>query len=571
MKQFLPILSWLPNYKKSDLSGDLFAGLTVGVMLIPQGMAYALIAGLPPVYGLYASVVPQIIYAIFGTSRQLSVAPVAMDSLLVATGVSVMAMEGSEAYITYAIMLAFFMGTAQFLLGVIRMGFITNLLAKPVISGFTSAAALIIGLNQLKYFLGVELEKSNQVHRIIGSAISQIDETHLLTLLLGIAGIILIKGAKKINHKIPGALVAVIVGILVVAAFGLEAEGVSIVKEVPSGLPSLIIPDFSIETIQKLLPLSLTIAVVAFMEAFSVAKAIEAKRRDYKVIPNQELIALGASNIVGSLFQSYPVTGGFSRSAVNHQAGANTPLASIISAVLVALTLLFLTPLFYNLPHAILASIIMVAVSGLIDIGYVRTLWKTNKVEFGLLLATFIVTLQFSMVPGIVTGIILSILILLFKAANPHMAVLGRVKGIEEYRNVKRFNELETWPELLVLRVDAPFAFVNIQTIKDKVMNEVQKRNGELKYVVLDAASVAYIDATGVIGLRELIESLEEKNITMLFAEVIGPVRDAFYKNELIKKGEKHAFFLTTNDAVNYCLSGKFEDGRAHLVSQTNA
>ena len=571
MKQFLPILSWLPNYKKSDLSGDLFAGLTVGVMLIPQGMAYALIAGLPPVYGLYASVVPQIIYAIFGTSRQLSVAPVAMDSLLVATGVSVMAMEGSQAYITYAIMLAFFMGTAQFLLGVIRMGFITNLLAKPVISGFTSAAALIIGLNQLKYFLGVELEKSNQVHRIIGSAISQIDETHLLTLLLGIAGIILIKGAKKINKKIPGALVAVVIGILIVAAFGLEAKGVSIVKEVPSGLPSLIIPDFSIETIQKLLPLSLTIAVVAFMEAFSVAKAIEAKRRDYKVIPNQELIALGASNIVGSLFQSYPVTGGFSRSAVNHQAGANTPLASIISAVLVALTLLFLTPLFYNLPHAILASIIMVAVSGLIDIGYVRTLWKTNKVEFGLLLATFIVTLQFSMVPGIVTGIILSILILLFKAANPHMAVLGRVKGIEEYRNVKRFNELETWPELLVLRVDAPFAFVNIQTIKDKVMNEVQKRNGELKYVVLDAASVAYIDATGVIGLRELIESLEEKNITMLFAEVIGPVRDAFYKNELIKKGEKHAFFLTTNDAVNYCLSGKFEDGRAHLVSQTNA
>ena len=364
---------------------------------------------------------------------------------------------------------------------------------------------------------------------------------------------------------------AVVIGILVVAVFGLEAKGVSIVKEVPSGLPSLIIPDFSIETIQKLLPLSLTIAVVAFMEAFSVAKAIEAKRRDYKVIPNQELIALGASNIVGSLFQSYPVTGGFSRSAVNHQAGANTPLASIISAVLVALTLLFLTPLFYNLPHAILASIIMVAVSGLIDIGYVRTLWKTNKVEFGLLLATFIVTLQFSMVPGIVTGIILSILILLFKAANPHMAVLGRVKGIEEYRNVKRFNELETWPELLVLRVDAPFAFVNIQTIKDKVVNEVQKRNGELKYVVLDAASVAYIDATGVIGLRELIESLEEKNITMLFAEVIGPVRDAFYKNELIKKGEKHAFFLTTNDAVNYCLSGKFEDGRAHLVSQTNA
>lgn len=540
-------------------------------MLIPQGMAYALIAGLPPVYGLYASVVPQLVYAIFGTSRQLSVAPVAMDSLLVATGVSVMATEGSEAYITYAIMLAFFMGVAQFTLGIIRMGFITNLLAKPVISGFTSAAALIIGLNQLKYFLGIDLEKSNQVYLIVANAIGQINETHLLTLLLGIAGIALIKGAKKINNKIPGALIAVIVGILVVAAFGLDTKGVSIVKEVPSGLPSLIIPDLSIETIQKLLPLSLTIAVVAFMEAFSVAKAIEAKRRDYKVIPNQELIALGAANIVGSLFQSYPVTGGFSRSAVNHQAGANTPLSSIISAILVALTLLFLTPLFYNLPHAILAAIIMVAVAGLIDLSYVRTLWKTNKIEFGLLMATFIVTLQFSMVPGIVTGIVLSILILLFRAANPHMAILGRVKGIEEYRNVTRFNDLETWPELLVLRVDAPFAFVNIQTIKDKVMNEVQKRNGTLKYVVLDAGSVAYVDATGVIGLRELIEGLEEKGIQILFAEMIGPVRDVFNRNELILKDQGKVFFLTTNDAVNYCVSGEYKGEKRHLVEQSNA
>lgn len=571
MKQFLPILTWLPNYKKADLSGDLFAGLTVGIMLIPQGMAYALIAGLPPVYGLYASVVPQLIYALFGTSRQLSVAPVAMDSLLVATGVSVMATEGSEAYITYAIMLAFFMGVAQFTLGVIRMGFITNLLAKPVISGFTSAAALIIGLNQLKYFLGISLEKSNQVYKIILSAAGQINQTHLLTLIIGIAGIVLIKGAKKINNKIPGALIAVIIGVLAVTFFGLEGQGVSIVKEVPGGLPSMIIPDFSLETIQKLLPLSLTIAVVAFMEAFSVAKAIEAKRRDYKVIPNQELIALGAANIVGSLFQSYPVTGGFSRSAVNNQAGANTPLASIISAVLVALTLLFLTPLFYNLPHAMLAAIIMVAVAGLIDISYARELWRTNKIEFGLLMATFLVTLHFSMVPGIVTGIVLSILILLFKAANPHMAVLGRVNGIDEYRNVKRFDNLETWPEVLVVRVDAPFAFVNIQTIKDKVMNEVYKRNGELRYVVLDAGSVAYIDATGVIGLRDLIESLNEKGITMLFAEVIGPVRDAFYRNGLISKEEGQVFFLTTNDAVNYCISGKYEDKKAHLVNQTNA
>ncbi|RKQ49295.1 SulP family sulfate permease [Roseivirga pacifica] len=570
MKQFLPILSWLPNYKKADLSGDVFAGITVGIMLIPQGMAYALIAGLPPVYGLYASVVPQIIYAIFGTSRQLSVAPVAMDSLLVATGVSVMATEGSEAYVTYAIMLAFFMGVAQFLLGAIRMGFITNLLAKPVISGFTSAAALIIGLNQLKYLLGVNLEKSNQVHRIIIDAFGKVGDTHIVTLLLGVAGIVLIKGIKKVNPKIPGALVAVVAGILVVLVFGLHNTGVSIVREVPEGLPAMILPDLSMETIEKLLPLSLTIAVVAFMEAFSVAKAIEAKRRDYKVNPNQELIALGAANIVGSLFQSYPVTGGFSRSAVNNQAGANTPLASIISAVLVALTLLFLTPLFYHLPHAILAAIIMVAVSGLVDLAYAKTLWKTNKIEFALLLATFLITLQFSMVPGIVSGIILSILILLFKAANPHMAILGRVRGVGEFRNVKRFKDLELWEEVFVIRVDAPFAFVNIQTIKDRILNEALSKKG-LKFVVIDAGSVAYIDATAVAGLRDLMESLEQKQIKVLFAEVIGPVRDAFYRNNLVPENSEEFFFLTTDNAVNFAVSGQNKPENKAIALQRNA
>ena len=570
MKQYFPILDWLPNYQKSWLSGDLFAGLTVGVMLIPQGMAYALIAGLPPVYGLYASVVPQLIYAIFGTSRQLSVAPVAMDSLLVATGVSVLAAEGSEAYITFAIMLAFLMGLTQLLLGVIRMGFITNLLARPVISGFTSAAALIIGLNQLKYLIGVDIEKSNQVVSIVINAVKSIEFTHLPTLIIGIAGIVLIKSLKKFAPKVPGALMAVVLGILVVSFMGLDQKGVSIVEEVPSGLPQLIMPDLRLETIQKLLPLALTIAVVAFMEAYSVAKAIEAKRRDYKVLPNQELIGLGAANLIGSFFQSYPVTGGFSRSAVNHQSGANTPLSSIISAVLVALTLLFLTPLFYDLPHAILAAIIMVAVSGLIDFSYVKELWQTNKVEFALLMATFIITLQFGMVPGIVGGIVLSILILLLKAANPHMAILGKVKGLSEYRNINRFDGLEQWPNVLIIRIDAPFAFVNIQTIKDKILHEIEGKEGEKLYVVIDASSVAYVDATAVNGLRDLFFSLKEKDVDILFAEMRGPVRDAFYRNALIEE-DKEMFFLTTDDAVKYCLSEDHKAVGAEFSTQHNS
>ncbi|MFY0593114.1 SulP family inorganic anion transporter [Roseivirga sp.] len=570
MKQFFPILSWLPNYKKEYLSNDLFAGLTVGVMLIPQGMAYALIAGLPPVYGLYASVVPQIIYAIFGTSRQLSVAPVAMDSLLVATGISVLATEGTDAYITFAILLAFFMGVAQFTLGVIRMGFITNLLSKPVISGFTSAAALIIGLSQLKYLLGVEVARANEIHVVLASTFEKLGEVHWVTLLLGVSGIVFIKLAKRWNKKIPGALIAVVAGILIVIGFGLDEKGVSVVREIPQGLPAFILPDLSLEMIQKLLPLSLTIAVVAYMEAFSVAKAIEAKRRNYKVIPNQELIALGASNIIGSLFQSYPVTGGFSRSAVNEQSGAQTPLASIISAGLVALTLLFLTPLFYHLPHAILASIIMVAVSGLIDTKYILTLWKTNKLELVLLLATGIVTLTFGMVQGIVSGIILSILLLLFKAANPHIAFLGRVKGFTEYRNLKRFKDLETWDNLIVVRVDVPFVFVNIQTIKERMIQAALKGEGKLKYVILDAASVVHIDATGIVGVRDLVETLNEKGIRLLFAEVIGPVRDALYVNGLVTNKEDQSFFLTTDDAVKYCLSESYEKSRDQMAIQTN-
>lgn len=571
LKQFFPILTWLPNYKKTYLSGDLSAGLTVGILLIPQGMAYAMIAGLPPVYGLYASVVPQIIYAIFGTSRQLSVAPVAMDSLLVATGISVLAVEGTDAYITFTIMLALFMGIAQFTLGMIRMGFITNLLSKPVISGFTSAAALIIGLNQLKYLMGIDVSRGHEIHKILASAFEKIGEVHWLTLTIGITGIVFIKLSKKFLPKLPGALIAVLVGILVVFGLGLDEKGVSIVQDIPQGLPAFMMPDLSWELVEKLLPLSLTIAVVAYMEAFSVAKAIEAKRRNYKVRPNQELIALGAANIVGSLFQSYPVTGGFSRSAVNEQSGAQTPLASLISAALVALTLLFLTPLFYHLPHAILAAIIMVAVSGLIDTKYIFTLWKTNKVELGLLLATALVTVTFGMVPGIVSGIILSVLILLFKAANPHMALLGRVKGFSEYRNLKRFEDLETWEELMIVRVDVPFVFVNIQTIKERITNAALNREGKLKYVILDAGSMVHIDATGIVGVRELIDSLKEKEITLLFAEVIGPVRDALYKNDLVNSESGKMFFLTTDDAVKYCLSEEVEASRAKMALQTNA
>lgn len=549
IQKTFPILQWLPNYQRSQLNGDVFAGLTVGIMLIPQGMAYALIAGLPPVYGLYASIVPQVIYAIFGTSRQLSVAPVAMDSLLVASGVSVLATEGTDAYIGFAILLAFFMGLFQLLLGVFRMGFITNLLSKPVISGFTSAAALIIGLNQLKYLLGTEITKSNRIYEVVWNAIQKVDETHLLTLVIGIGGIVVIRLAKKIHKSIPGALVAVVIGTFIVYLLRLNNEGVAIVQSIPDGLPPFSLPNFELGKIAELIPLALTISVVAFMEAYSVAKAIESKRKVYKVVANQELIGLGAANLIGSLFQSYPVTGGFSRSAVNNQSGANTPLSSIISAALIALTLLFLTPLFYYLPTAILASVIMVAVSSLIDFGYAVKLWKDHKIEFGLLMATFLVTLNFSMVPGIVTGVVLSILILLYRAAYPHIAKLGRMKGQTDFRNVKRFRELELWEDKLIIRIDSSITFINIQYIKDFVEEELS-RHPTIREVILDAASVSHLDATGLQGLTDLLKVFEEKGIKLVLTDVIGPVRDILHETGLLQVIGESNIYLTLNDAI---------------------
>ena len=561
---YLPVIQWISSYKKSYLKGDLSAGITVGVMLIPQGMAYALIAGLPPVYGLYASIVPPIIYALFGTSRQLSVAPVAMDSLLVAAGVTLLATEGTDAYIGFAILLAFFVGSFQLALGFLKMGFITNLLSKPVISGFTSAVAVLIGLNQIKYLLGIPLEKSSNAFLIFWNAVQQLEHTHLLTLLIGVSGILIIKGTKHLQRNFPGALLAVALGILAVYFFPLEEHGVSILNTIPKGLPSFQLPNFDLGQWSELVPLALTLSVIGYVEAFSIGKAIGNKRKDHEVSPNQELIGIGAANLLGSLFQSFPVSGGFSRSAVNDQSGASTQLSSIVSAVIIGLTLLFLTPVFKYLPEAILASVIMVAVSGLINLGFARKLWKENKIEFGLLIVTFLVTLIFSMVPGIITGVVLSILLLLYRLAYPHIAQLGRLKGSTEFRNLKRFKNLEVWDELLILRIDAPITFINIQNIKDYIDSAVNT-NEKVKTLIIDGASISHIDASAAEVLNDLLTSLKNRNMTVLMAELIGPVRDTLHQTGLLKAiGEKN-IFLTLNDAVNKSNSSDYKHREAAL------
>ncbi len=556
LEKYFPIFSWLRNYKKSYISGDISAGITVGVMLIPQGMAYAMIAGLPPVFGLYASLIPQVIYAIMGTSRQLAIGPVAMDSLLVASGLGALALSGIEEYIAMAVFLSLLMGSIQLLLGMLRMGFLVNFLSKPVISGFTSAAAIIIGISQLKHILGLTIINSSQIHILLQNIFESLNQTNAYTLGIGITAIVLLKGLKKINKKIPAALVLVVLGIFVIYFTELDNFGIKIVGAVPEGLPDFVLPSVDPSKITELIPIALTIALIAFMEAISVAKAVEEKHKSYEVDPNQELIALGTSNIIGSLFQSYPTTGGFSRTAVNDQAGAKTGLASIISALIVGLTLVFLTPFFYYLPNAILGAMIMVAVFGLIDFRYPLQLIKNRKDEFLLLIITFLITLFIGIKEGILLGVLSSLLLLVYRTSLPHIAILGRIKNSHYFKNTKRF-PLHTQVDdtILIIRFDAPLFFGNKDFFKKELCKNIQQKGAALKTIILNAESINYIDSSAAHTLKQLLTDIKNKNIQVLLAGAIGPTRDIIYYSGLVDIIEKKHLFVTTEEAYNYsCL-----------------
>jgi len=549
IKKLLPILEWLPNYSKADFFKDLPAGITVGIVLIPQGMAYALIAGLPMVYGLYASLVPQIIYALTGTSRQLAVGPVAMDSLLVAAGLTSIAAAGSDRYIELAIALALMMGTIQLLLGIVKAGFLVNFLSKPIVSGFTSAAALIIGANQITNLLGIKIPTNNQFHKLIFSLSDGIGELHLKTLLIGLSSMVLLVVLTKYKEKIkvPATLVVVAAGIVLVKLLGLNEEGVDIVGVIPEGLPSFSSPAINSADFTQLLPIAITLALIAFMEAYSIAKTIEEKH-DYKLDADQELRALGLANIFGAFFKSYPTTGGFSRTAINEKAGAVTPMASLISATLIALTLLFLTPLFYHLPKAVLAAIIIVAVSGLVDTKLPFVLWKNHKMEAGLMFVTFFVTASVGMTQGIGAGVGLSIVVLVFKQMRPHFAELGEIEGV--FRNVKRFENAVVREDLLIVRFDASVNFANHRFLNSSIKNLIDSRNGKVETTILCAESIGYIDASGLAGLENLIDELERRGISFRLSAAIGPVRDVIGSSALINKIGKTRCFTSIATAI---------------------
>jgi len=553
MKGSFPFLHWITNYQKANFPKDLVAGLTVGIVLIPQGMAYAMIAGLPPVYGLYAAVIPLLVYAFLGTSRQLAVGPVAMDSLLVAAGLGTLMIAEPENYIAMAIVLAFMVGAIQVLLGLLRMGFLVSFLSKPVISGFTSAAALIIIFSQLKHLLGVSIEKSNKFHELIGNAFDKIAETNLYDFGIGIAGILIIVLLKKWNPKIPGILIAVILGILAVYSLNLETYGVELVGKIPDGLPLFQIPEISLNNLTAIWPIALTLALVGFLEAISIGKALEDKSKVATINPNRELFALGSANMLGSFFQSFPITASFSRSAINGETGAKTQLSSLLSVVMVIITLLFLTSLFYYLPKAVLASIIMLSVFGLIDLSYPRTLWKHRKDEFVVLCITFLATLFIGISQGILIGVLCSLLLMVYRTSNPHFAVIGNIKNSEYYKNVNRFgDEVVVRDDLLIVRFDAQLYFGNADYFKSELEKHVASKGNRLKGVILNAEAINYIDSTAANMLIKVIDDLHQKNLQFYIAGAIGPTRDIIFRSGIIEALHKEFLFVKTKEAVAY-------------------
>ena len=561
LKRLVPALDWLAHYERKHLPGDALAGVIVAALLIPQGMAYALLAGLPPQFGLYASLLPLAVYALLGSSRFVAVGPVAMVSLLVAAGVGELAAPGSPRYLAFATATALVVGAMQIAMGAARLGALTNFLSHPVLSGFSSAAAILIALSQVKHLLGVKLPQSEHLHELLAQLARAVPQTNLPTLMIGGASVLLLLAFQYLLPRLlarwkrlpptvaqsmskSGPLFVVIAGTAIVAAFGLgEIGGVNVVGEIPRGLPKFALPALAAPDFMSLIPLALTVSFVGFLESISIAKSLAAKRRQ-KVESNQELIALGAANLAAGVTGAYPVTGGFSRSVVNFSAGANTGLASLITAALIAVAVLFFTPLFYHLPQAVLAAIIIVAVAGLIDFATPRRLWRYNKADAAALLLTFAAVLAVGIERGILIGAAATIALYLWRTSRPHMAVVGRVVNTEHFRNVRR-HEVQTLPHVLLLRIDENLYFANAKHIEDFVLCAAADRP-QLRHLVLICSAINFIDASALETLGDLLTRLRDAGIQLHLAEVKGPVMDRLARTEFLAQlGPEHVFLST--------------------------
>ncbi|WP_341938738.1 SulP family inorganic anion transporter [Marinimicrobium sp. C2-29] len=560
LKRFVPALSWLASYDRRTLPADVLAGFITAVLLVPQGMAYATLAGLPPQVGLYASILPPLIYALLGTSRTLSVGPVSVAALLVANA---LASSSAEAYLADALLLAAMSGVLLLMMALLRLDVLVNFISHPTLSGFTSGAALLIILSQLGNLLAISVPSTGSGLETVYKVATHLPGLDPITATLGAVGIALLllsrrpfvsllmrTGASEsvaVLTSRAGPLVVISLLTVCVAILQLEQKGVAVVGALPQGLPSPSLDFLRLDRVADLLPAALMISLIGYVESISVAKVLAFRRRQ-KIDNNQELIALGASNMAAAFAGGMPVAGGFSRSTVNFSAGARTQLAGIVTAVLVALVALFFTPLFYHLPKAALGAIIVVAVASLLDWrGFVNA-WRYDKADALTLLVTFGGVLLFDIEMGLLLGVIMGVGVFLWRSSRPHVAVVGRIPGTQHFRNVKR-HSVETWPGLLLLRVDRSLFFANISYVDDLVAEQVAD-NPELKHLVIICSAMNTIDYSALEALEQLADSLHRAGISLHLAEVKGPVMDRlahFGIEEWLSPGK---VFLSAEEAV---------------------
>ncbi len=522
-------------------------------MLIPQGMAYAVIAGVPPIYGLYAGVIPLLIFPLFTSSRHLSVGPVAIDMIVVAAGIgAITASVGSDA-IGLVILLTMMTGILQFLMGAFKLGSLFNIFSRPVITGFIMAAPIIITLTQLDNLFGVELSGTQNILFVLVEFFSALDTVHMATLYWGLSAIGVLLLFKKFSPSLPGSVLLLIAGTAVAWFTGIENQEVDIVGSIPDGLPPLSFPDMSYTSFTALIPAALTLALVQFMTITSLGQ-IFAKRHGYVADSNQELISIGAANFAGSLFSSLPVSASFSRSAASEEAGAKTAMTNVFTAAIIIATLLFLTPVFYYLPMPILAAIIIVSVFGLIDIDEARFLARTKKSEGGIALFTFFSTLFIGIQEGILLGVGASMLLMLYRSSRPNIAELGLMPHTQSYKNLERNSEAVQIRGILLLRLDASFSFMNAEFFRDFILRKSEAQDKETKYVIIDGSSINIMDTTAIDSIVSIIKILHKWDMDLYLAGLKGPVRDIVTRSGLDEYLGKDHFCRTPHEAVKRIL-----------------
>lgn len=522
----LPLWQTLRDYQLHNLPADFSAGLIVAILLIPQAMAYAMLAGLPPVVGLYASTFPLIAYALVGSSRHLAIGPVAIDSLLTLVALQAFAEAGTEEFIALAAVLALMIGVIQVSLGAMRFGFIVNFLSQAVIDGFTAAAAITISLSQLEPLFGLTLPPAHNIFHKLWLFLHHLQDIHWLTFNLAVVSFCLLLIGRRISKKFPMPLLVVIAATFASYYLHLAEQGITIVEDVPSGLPSLFLPQIDLHNIQNLASSALTLALIGFIEAIAIAKSI-ASKADYRINANRELVGMGLANITAAFFRGQPVSSSFSRSAMNYEAGGTSIVASLITACILSLTLLFFSQLFYHLPLAVLAALIISTVYRLIDFSELRRLFSIKRRDGWTWLITFASTLLLGVQEGILTGIIVSLIFFIWRSAYPHTAEIGYLANERAFRNILRYPEAKIYPQTLMVRPDAALYFANMRFLENWLEQHLKEDD---RYLLLDFSGVNDIDAVAIETLHKLICDYQRRDITVHICAMKGPVRDLIAK-----------------------------------------